>query len=149
MNTVNKDMRDAEKNLAGLEKCCGLCSCPWQKVSFKNWIRIIFSNWGSELINPLMISEKMHYAMHNNDSLWFLTLRHQGRQALWSGLFHGLLTLTQNDSPRNLFLELYTLWFNSNLKVRLKFWSASHSFSNDSLYNLNKYVMIKLIFCWS
>lgn len=31
MNTVNKDMRDAEKNLAGLEKCCGLCSCPWQK----------------------------------------------------------------------------------------------------------------------
>lgn len=32
MNTVNKDMRDAEKNLAGLEKCCGLCSCPWQKV---------------------------------------------------------------------------------------------------------------------
>jgi synaptosomal-associated protein 25 len=32
MNTVNKDMRDAEKNLAGLEKCCGLCACPWQKV---------------------------------------------------------------------------------------------------------------------
>ena len=32
MNTVNKDMRDAEKNLAGLAKCCGLCSCPWQKV---------------------------------------------------------------------------------------------------------------------
>lgn len=31
MNTVNKDMRDAEKNLAGLEKCCGLCACPWQK----------------------------------------------------------------------------------------------------------------------
>ena len=33
MNTVNKDMRDAEKNLAGLEKCCGLCACPWQKVN--------------------------------------------------------------------------------------------------------------------
>ena len=36
MNTVNKDMRDAEKNLAGLEKCCGLCSCPWQKVLIFN-----------------------------------------------------------------------------------------------------------------
>ena len=34
MNTINKDMRDAEKNLAGLEKCCGLCACPWQKVSY-------------------------------------------------------------------------------------------------------------------
>ena len=37
MNTINKDMRDAEKNLAGLEKCCGLCACPWQKVRYNSY----------------------------------------------------------------------------------------------------------------
>ena len=109
MNTVNKDMRDAEKNLAGLEKCCGLCSCPWQKVSFKNWIRIIFSNWGSELIIIKCLNDvrKMHYAM-NYGSLWFLTLRRPGI------LIHGLLTLrhhktyfqTKNWNEINSFLAI-------------------------------------------
>ena len=28
---INQDMRDAEKNLEGLEKCCGLCVLPWKK----------------------------------------------------------------------------------------------------------------------
>lgn len=31
LNNVNKDMKEAEDNLAGMEKCCGLCLCPWQK----------------------------------------------------------------------------------------------------------------------
>lgn len=31
LNNVNKDMKEAEQNLAGMEKCCGLCLCPWQK----------------------------------------------------------------------------------------------------------------------
>ena len=28
---INEDMRDAEKNLEGLEKCCGLFVLPWKK----------------------------------------------------------------------------------------------------------------------
>jgi len=28
---INQDMKDAEKNLEGLEKCCGLCVLPWNK----------------------------------------------------------------------------------------------------------------------
>ena len=44
MNTVNKDMRDAEKNLAGLEKCCGLCSCPWQKVQIELLVTMEHNN---------------------------------------------------------------------------------------------------------
>jgi synaptosomal-associated protein 25 len=28
---INQDMKEAEKNLEGLEKCCGLCVLPWNK----------------------------------------------------------------------------------------------------------------------
>lgn len=31
MDQINQDMRDAEKNLEGLEKCCGLCVLPWKR----------------------------------------------------------------------------------------------------------------------
>lgn len=27
---INQEMKEAEKNLEGLEKCCGLCVLPWQ-----------------------------------------------------------------------------------------------------------------------
>ncbi|XP_076442950.1 synaptosomal-associated protein 25-like [Babylonia areolata] len=32
MDQINQDMRDAEKNLEGLEKCCGLCVLPWKRT---------------------------------------------------------------------------------------------------------------------
>ncbi|GLV36154.1 Synaptosomal-associated protein 25kDa [Carabus blaptoides fortunei] len=36
MDQINTDMREAEKNLTGMEKCCGLCVLPCQKgASFK------------------------------------------------------------------------------------------------------------------
>lgn len=28
---INQEMKEAEKNLEGLEKCCGLCVLPWQR----------------------------------------------------------------------------------------------------------------------
>jgi hypothetical protein len=31
LDTVNQNMKKAEKNIEGLEKCCGLCICPWNK----------------------------------------------------------------------------------------------------------------------
>jgi synaptosomal-associated protein 25 len=31
MGQINADMREAEKNLTGLEKCCGLCVLPCNK----------------------------------------------------------------------------------------------------------------------
>ncbi|XP_067143447.1 synaptosomal-associated protein 25-like isoform X2 [Centruroides vittatus] len=31
MDKINADMKVAEKNLTGMEKCCGLCVCPCQK----------------------------------------------------------------------------------------------------------------------
>lgn len=31
LDQINSDMKDAEKNLEGLEKCCGLCVLPWKK----------------------------------------------------------------------------------------------------------------------
>ena len=33
METVNKDMREAEKHLTALERCCGCCTCPGSKVA--------------------------------------------------------------------------------------------------------------------
>jgi len=36
MDQINADMREAEKNLSGMEKCCGLCVLPCaKKSSFK------------------------------------------------------------------------------------------------------------------
>ncbi|KAF4532205.1 hypothetical protein B566_EDAN002268 [Ephemera danica] len=36
MDQINADMREAEKNLAGMEKCCGICVLPCNKTgSFK------------------------------------------------------------------------------------------------------------------
>ncbi|XP_033110577.1 synaptosomal-associated protein 25-like isoform X2 [Anneissia japonica] len=32
MEQINADMKEAEENLAGLEACCGLCTCPWKKI---------------------------------------------------------------------------------------------------------------------
>lgn len=31
MEKINVDMREAEKNLTGMEKCCGICICPCGK----------------------------------------------------------------------------------------------------------------------
>lgn len=31
MDKINVDMREAEKNLTGMEKCCGICNCPCGK----------------------------------------------------------------------------------------------------------------------
>ena len=31
LDQINVDMREAERNLTGLEKCCGLCVCPWKR----------------------------------------------------------------------------------------------------------------------
>ncbi|KPP71381.1 synaptosomal-associated protein 23-like, partial [Scleropages formosus] len=33
MDKINKDMREAERNLTDLSKCCGLCVCPWDRVA--------------------------------------------------------------------------------------------------------------------
>lgn len=32
MDKINVDMREAEKNLTGMEKCCGICICPCGKA---------------------------------------------------------------------------------------------------------------------
>lgn len=31
MDQINADMREAEKNLSGMEKCCGICVLPCKK----------------------------------------------------------------------------------------------------------------------
>lgn len=31
LDTMNADMKEAERNMQQMEKCCGLCVCPWRK----------------------------------------------------------------------------------------------------------------------
>ncbi|XP_028940775.1 synaptosomal-associated protein 23 isoform X2 [Antrostomus carolinensis] len=33
MDQINKDMREAEKTLTELNKCCGLCVCPCNRIT--------------------------------------------------------------------------------------------------------------------
>lgn len=35
MDQINADMREAEKNLSGMEKCCGICVLPCNKYEMK------------------------------------------------------------------------------------------------------------------
>ena len=37
MDQINQDMKDAEKNLEGMEKCCGLCVLPWKRYFRGRW----------------------------------------------------------------------------------------------------------------
>lgn len=34
MDQINADMREAEKNLSGMEKCCGICVLPCKKYVY-------------------------------------------------------------------------------------------------------------------
>lgn len=34
MDQINADMREAEKNLSGMEKCCGICVLPCNKYVY-------------------------------------------------------------------------------------------------------------------
>ncbi|XP_063722926.1 synaptosomal-associated protein 25-like [Symsagittifera roscoffensis] len=36
LTTIHADMKEAEKNLTDLNKCCGLFTCPWDKVHNPN-----------------------------------------------------------------------------------------------------------------
>ena len=31
METMNNEMKEAEKHITGMEKWCGLCVCPWNR----------------------------------------------------------------------------------------------------------------------
>lgn len=35
MIQINEDMKEAEKNLQGMEKCCGLCVLPCKKLEYE------------------------------------------------------------------------------------------------------------------
>uniref|UniRef100_A0A452GPA2 t-SNARE coiled-coil homology domain-containing protein n=1 Tax=Gopherus agassizii TaxID=38772 RepID=A0A452GPA2_9SAUR len=40
MDQINKDMKEAEKTLTELNKCCGLCVCPCNRLNTRSWIQL-------------------------------------------------------------------------------------------------------------
>ncbi|EDV28664.1 Synaptosomal-associated protein 25 [Trichoplax sp. H2] len=53
MEQINADMREAEKNLTGLEKCCGLCVCPWKKARNFEKNKTYKDTWGEREDGPI------------------------------------------------------------------------------------------------
>lgn len=52
MDQINADMKEAEKNLTGMEKCCGICVCPCNKAqSFKEDEKTWKSNEDGKVVN--------------------------------------------------------------------------------------------------
>lgn len=52
MDAIHTDMREAEKNLTGMEKCCGVCVCPCAKAAeFKDDNRAWRSNEDGKVVN--------------------------------------------------------------------------------------------------
>uniref|UniRef100_A0A914W8L0 Synaptosomal-associated protein n=1 Tax=Plectus sambesii TaxID=2011161 RepID=A0A914W8L0_9BILA len=45
LDAINKDMKEAEENLAGMDKCCGLCVLPCGKAKFAEKISKYENAW--------------------------------------------------------------------------------------------------------
>ncbi|NXO05528.1 SNP23 protein, partial [Rhinopomastus cyanomelas] len=46
MDQINKDMREAEKTLTELNKCCGLCVCPCNRAKHFEASKAYRATWG-------------------------------------------------------------------------------------------------------
>ncbi|KAA0711298.1 Synaptosomal-associated protein 23 [Triplophysa tibetana] len=51
MDQINQDMRQAEKNITDLSKCCGLCVCPCDRVSSIESDNRYKRTWGTGIDN--------------------------------------------------------------------------------------------------
>ncbi|XP_063145957.1 synaptosomal-associated protein 23 [Candoia aspera] len=51
MDQINKDMKEAEKNLTELNKCCGLCVCPCNRTKNFESSKAYKTTWGENVEN--------------------------------------------------------------------------------------------------
>ncbi|XP_032084896.1 synaptosomal-associated protein 23 [Thamnophis elegans] len=51
MDQINKDMKEAEKNLTELNKCCGLCVCPCNRTKNFETSKGYKTTWGGNCEN--------------------------------------------------------------------------------------------------
>ena len=56
MDQINADMREAEKNLSGMEKCCGICVLPCNKYDLKHFCHIKNESNYDDFMNYLFAS---------------------------------------------------------------------------------------------
>lgn len=54
MDQINADMKEAEKNLEGMEKCCGLCVLPCNK-----YVPVLYDVYAHNLLLPLCVITKI------------------------------------------------------------------------------------------
>lgn len=52
MDQINADMKEAEKNLTGMEKCCGICVLPCNKY--------VKQSFFVDLYDCIYINDKCH-----------------------------------------------------------------------------------------
>ena len=63
MDRINANMRDAEKNLEGLEKCCGLCVLPWKRLNRP--INSRFYYFIFHILDQKMLKKVLHIVKHS------------------------------------------------------------------------------------
>lgn len=51
MDQINADMKEAEKNLTGMEKCCGLCVLPCNKYDITILASFLFLRFSLFFLN--------------------------------------------------------------------------------------------------
>ncbi|CAG0920803.1 unnamed protein product [Notodromas monacha] len=69
MHQINADMREAEENLAGMEKCCGLCVLPWQRsANFKENEGTWKNQEDGKMVSnqPMRVTDERNGAMVNS-----------------------------------------------------------------------------------
>merc|ERR1712137_332655 len=48
LDKINEDVQEGEKSLAEMEKCCGLCVCPWNRPKPLSSSAKYKGTWGSD-----------------------------------------------------------------------------------------------------
>jgi hypothetical protein len=43
METMNAEMKEAEKHITGMEKWCGICVCPWNRSVVARGTKLVFN----------------------------------------------------------------------------------------------------------
>ncbi|XP_041070318.1 synaptosomal-associated protein 23-like [Carcharodon carcharias] len=88
LDQINQDMKEAEKNLTDLTKCCGLCVCPCSRVKNFEMQDAYKKAWGSDSDgNTGRVVSSQPGNMHNNHEM-------TGR----GGEGEGYITRVTNDS---------------------------------------------------
>ena len=113
MDKMGKDMGEAESNLHNMEKCCGLCVMPWNKVSTSHYPIVCFTaislNSSTVCVSTPKITQKSRFSGEKSSQTadFFRRWRKQKCECEWKIQESGITTcdVTGWRSPRRIHTE--------------------------------------------